>query len=85
MGVWLQSGGEWFLPPEGLPGALFMPSSCPGHDHLGPTFLVKHDWGCDVLGVKIVHQRFLHCQSDRPKRNQTFMLIINVDGEVWES
>ena len=85
MGVWLQSGGKWFLPLEGLPGALFMPLGCPRHDHSGPTFLVKHNWERDVLGVKIAHQRFLHRQSDRPKWNRTFMLIINDDGEVRES
>ena len=46
--------------PERLPGAAFASSGCPGQDHSGPTFLVKHDWGRDVSGVKIVHQRFLH-------------------------
>jgi len=61
-----------------------MPLGCSGHNHLGPTFLVKHNWGCDVLGVKIVHQPFLLCRSDQAKRQRTFITVIDVDGEIRE-
>ena len=84
MGIWLQGGGEWFFPPDRLPGAAFASLGCPRHDHLGPTFIIKHNWGCDMLGVKITHQWFLHCQSDQAKRQRTFIAVINVDGEIRE-
>ena len=85
MGIWLQGSGKWFFPPERLPGAAFASLGCPGHDRLGPTFLVKHDWQCDMLEVKIVHQRFFHCQFNQSKRQRTFITVVDVDGETRES
>ena len=37
-----------------------------------------------MLGVKIAHQWFLHCQSNQAKRQRTFIAVIDVDGEIRE-